>query len=119
MQTPQIPPLGDLPTAPDRDTKKGLHDFTGRTAPERVLFFNIGFFKYGTSDKAHGASVALSGALLIMIALVAILGVIVGDVKSEWIKSLLQLLGSAFTFVAGVAIGGGGSTKPEKNEGDE
>jgi hypothetical protein len=51
----------------------------------------------------------LSIVLLIMIILTGAAGFIPGS--GEWTKSLLQMLGSAFTFVAGVAIGQGLSKK--------
>lgn len=111
---PVIPPLGEVPSAPDKDTKKAFHDFTGKTAPDRVLFLNLGFLKYGTSDKAHAASMALSGALLIMIALVAILGTFPST--SAWADTLLKMLGSAFTFVVGVAIGRGSSHRESADD---
>lgn len=114
MQTPVIPPLGNVPSEPDEDTKKGLRrDFTSPAAENRVLHINLGFFKYGTDDKAHAGAMVLSMALLAMIALTGLAGFIPGS--GEWTKSLLQLLGSAFTFVSGVAIGQGLSKKDDAN----
>jgi hypothetical protein len=116
---PAIPPLGDISTEPDRDTKKGLkHDFTSPSAENRVLHINLGFFKYGTDDKAHAGAMVLSMVLLVMIFLTGLGGFIAG--VGDWTKTLLQMLGSAFTFVAGVAIGQGLSKKAKgEDDGDE
>jgi hypothetical protein len=104
--TPVIPSLGNIPDEPDQDTLKGLRkDFTSTAAENRVLHINFGFFKYGTDDKAHAGAMVLSMALLVMIALTGLAGFIPG--AGDWTKTLLQMLGSAFTFVAGVAIGQG------------
>lgn len=103
---PAIPPLGNVPTAPDAETRKGLNDFTGDGAPNRVLHINFGFFKYGTDDKGHAAALVLS---MLLLGLTGIAGLIAPD--DEWTKTLLQMLGSAFTLVAGVAIGQGISKK--------
>ena len=106
----QIPPLGNLPNEPDDATKIGLDDdFTSPSAKKRVLHINLWFFKYGTDDKAHAGAMVLSMVLLFMIALTGAAGYIPGS--GEWTKLLLQMLGSAFTFVAGVAIGQGVSSK--------
>ena len=113
IQPPAIPPLGNLPKEPDAATRKGLKDFTGDDAPNRVLHINFGFFKYGTDDKGHAAALILSMLLLAMIGLTGIAGLIAPN--DEWTKTLLQMLGSAFTLVAGVAIGQGISKKGEED----
>jgi len=102
---PTLPSLGDVSTLPDAATQKGLNDFTGSGAENRVLHINVGFFKYGTDDKAHAGAMVLSIVLLVMIALTGIAGLIAAD--SKWPGELLEKLGTAFTFVAGVAIGQG------------
>lgn len=112
MALPSIPPLGNVPKEPDEETRKGLkNDFTGDGAENRVLHINLGFFKYGTDDKAHAGAMVLSMLLLVMIALTGVAGLIAQE--DEWPGEILQMLGSAFTFVAGVAIGQGISKKDD------
>ena len=112
MSTLPIPPLGNLPKEPDKETLKGLkNDFTGDGAENRVLHINLGFFKYGTDDKAHAGAMVLSMVLLVMIGLTGGAGLV--SPNAAWTGDLLKMLGSAFTFVSGVAIGQGLA----KNEG--
>ena len=59
-------------------------------------------FKYGTDDKGHAAALVLAVFLLILLTVLLIVGAIV---DRPWIKEALQIIGVAFTFVAGVAIG--------------
>lgn len=77
-------------------------DYTGDgEAPQRVMFLNLGFFRYGTNDKAHGAAIVLALILLALMGLVYFYG---GDpIESK--DKFLTWLGSAFLFVSGVAVG--------------
>ncbi len=116
MIVPQIPPpSGELSNKPDKDTKKDL-DFTGPSANKRVLYINAGIFKYGTDDKAHAASIALSMVLLAVSLIVMIVGLFSGN--TQWLEKMQAWIGSAFLFVAGVAIGRGGKEKKPKNRDD-
>ena len=115
LPLPAIPPLGNVPKEPDAATRTGLADFTSPTAANRVLHINLGLLKYGTDDKAHAAAIVLSIALLVMIFLTGIAGLFPG--ASDWAKTLLQWLGTTFTFVAGVAIGQGVSKGTDKDAG--
>lgn len=109
-QQPTLPPLGDVPNEPDAATRKGLkNDYTSDGAENRVLLINLGFFRYGTDDKAHAGAMVLSIVLLGMIFLTGLAGLLTG--AAEWTQQLIQWLGSAFTLVAGVAIGQGIANK--------
>lgn len=84
-------------------------DYTGGgNAPERVLFINFWFFKYGTNDKAHGAAVILSLLLLFVITLVYFFS------PTDNSEKILPWLGNAFLFVAGVAVGKSGGSDENK-----
>jgi hypothetical protein len=103
------PPSGDLSDVPDRETEKGLVDFTGPGASNRILFINLGFFKYGTADKAHAGSIFLSLVLLLVAFAIMIIGLYSG--QGAWVEKVLSLVWSAFLFVVGVSIGRGQSDK--------
>lgn len=99
----------DLPVAtqPDKHTKKDPVFFDG-AAPNQVFRLHFGFVSYGTDDKGHAASLILS----IMIGILLILAFGIGAfVERTWIPDALKLLGTAFTLVAGVAIGKGSNQK--------
>lgn len=98
---------------PDRYTSSAP-DFTGDSAPERIFFINLFFFKYGTKDKAHGAAILLSLLLLFVILIVIGIGFRLGP--SEWLDRVFTWLGSAFLFVAGVAVGRSGSEDKKDND---
>lgn len=89
-------------------------DYTQPTAPERVFYINLLFFRYGTKDKAHGASVLLSLVLLITVIIVILLGLYVGP--SEWLDRVFTWLGSAFLFIAGVAVGRNNENSDKKSD---
>jgi hypothetical protein len=106
-EIPQIPPPSSgLSTVPDKDTKKGLPDYTAREAPERVLHINLWFFKYGTNDKAHAAALVLS-VLLLSIIVGVIIFINSEGAASEWADRVFGWLGSAFMFISGIALGKG------------
>ena len=105
------PPSGDLSDVPDRETQKGLVDFTGPDALNRILFINLGFFKYGTADKSHAGSIFLSLILIVTALLIMIIGLYSNN--TAWLERILSLVWSAFLFVVGVSIGRGQSDKTE------
>lgn len=112
------PPPPSVSNKPDHATKKGMKDHTGKEAEGRVLFLDLGIFKYGTDDKAHAASVAFSIVLLTAIFIVIFAGMLVPDTRMEWVKQAFTWLGSTFLFIAGYALGGRNSTtnKAEKED---
>jgi hypothetical protein len=106
-----LPPSGDLSDRPDAETRKGL-DFTAGSAENRVLFINLGIFRYGTDDKAHAAAIALSAALLIVA--VGIIAAGLFSTNAPWLDKVLAWVSNAFLFVAGVSIGQGGREPPRE-----
>ena len=84
---------------PDKYTKKS---FVEGGAPGQVFKLNWLGIEYGTDDKVHSAAVMLSVFLLMLIGLVVGVGAFS---DRSWIPTALQILGPAFTFVAGVAVG--------------
>ncbi len=102
-QLNEIQPPPNLSPTPDRATRRGLSDFTGKDARDRVLYINIWFFKYGTNDKAHAAAIVLSMTLLAAIIFLVFFGTRNGD--SAWNDRAFNWMSGAFLFVAGVALG--------------
>ena len=99
-----LPPSGNTSTIPDKATRTGMPDHTGKGAEGRVLHLNLWFFKYGTDDKSHAAAILLSLLLLIIIVVVILWGM---DAKNTgWADKVFSWLGSAFLFVTGIALGG-------------
>lgn len=88
-----------VPEKPDKYTRRSF--FEGG-APGQVFMLDWLGIKYGTDDKGHAAAVILSVLLLTLIGILFVLGTIV---DRPWISTALQILGPAFTFVAGVAVG--------------
>lgn len=99
-----IPPPSNTSRTPDPATRIGLNDFTGGEAENRVLHINLGFFKYGTSDRTHASALVLS--LLLFLTIVGVL--IFGD-GGTWSQEAFHWLSSSFLFVSGVALGKGGN----------
>ena len=94
-------PPPEASTVPDEDTKQNpaFHEGGG---PGQVFHFRRWGISYGTDDKGHAAALILS-ALLLAVFLIVILAGIVAD--RNWIPDALQIVGTSFTFVAGVAVG--------------
>jgi hypothetical protein len=109
----QILPPSNTSPRPDRATVKGLNDYTGSSADNRVLHINLGFFKYGTHDKVHAAAVILSVALLSITIAVIYAGF--SGQNAAWIDRVFSWSTSAFLFVAGIALGKGASSDNSKN----
>ena len=103
---PKIPELGEVSSEPDKYTRKSP-DMTGASAENRVMLIDVGFFKYGTDDKAHAGAIFLSLLLLFVLFVTVAVGAFAPNV--EWLKVAIQVVGSSFTLVAGVAIGRGGA----------
>lgn len=97
----------DVPVLPDRYTKKDSIYFDGG-APNQVFKFERWGLAYGTDDKGHAAAIILSVLMVCLLAVIFVIGLVV---ERSWIPDALKLIGTAFTFVAGVAIGKSGSKK--------
>jgi hypothetical protein len=109
MKVPAPPP--NLPKVPDEDTAKDP-DFTGEHAGNRVFYIKTEWLRYGTDDKGHGAALVLSGLLLAVALIVAVIGMIglFSGRDATWIGTLLTWVGNAFLFTAGIAVGKGKAT---------
>jgi len=90
-----------VPREADEHTRKDPIFFPG-AAPNQVFRLNLHILSYGTDDKSHAAALILSIMLGILM-LCLFIGRIFID--RAWIPDALQILGPAFTLVAGVAIG--------------
>jgi len=111
MVAVKIPPPENLSPTPDEATKTGLSDYTGGSANKRVLHINLGIFKYGTDDKSHAAALVFA-----LILLIALLGIVIAGFHVEnaaWADKCFGWLGSAFLFVAGVALGKSSSKRSD------
>ena len=71
-------------------------------APNQIFMFDRFGLKYGTDDKGHAASIILSVLLLFLLGGLFILGAIV---DRPWFPDAIKILGTTFTFVAGVGVG--------------
>ena len=71
-------------------------------APNQVFRFDLGIVSYGTDDKSHAAALILSVMLGVLMLALFVGGILI---DRAWIPDALQILGPAFTLVAGVAIG--------------
>lgn len=98
--------VSDASDKPDEATTRAP-DWTASEAPDRSFYINLGFFKYGTADKVHGAAVLFSVLLLIVIVTLIFTGPFLG-LPDAWLDRVFTWLGSAFLFVAGVAVGRAG-----------
>lgn len=107
-----LPPLAVNSEDPDKYTKTGPL-FIPNGAPHQVFRFCRWGIEYGTDDKGHAASIILSVALLCLLLILFLLGTMV---ERTWIADALQLVGTAFTFTAGVAIGKGSSATLKEDE---
>jgi len=117
MLPTKIPSPTNLSPKPDKATKKGISDLTGPSADGRVLYLDLPFFKYGTNDKTHAAAFILSLVLLVTIIILVFLGL--NATNTAWAERAFNWLGSAFLFVAGVAVGGKGyEHKPHHHNND-
>lgn len=92
---------------PDKDTQKGP-SYIPSGAPDQVFRIDLGWFAYGTDDKPHAASLLLSLMLGLLLLTTFVVGLFV---DRSWIPDAIKILGTAFTFTAGVAIGKGGNKK--------
>jgi hypothetical protein len=116
------PPPSNVSPQPDKDTQKGM-DQTGPNADGRVLYINLWLFKYGTDDKTHAAAVVFSFVLLIMIASIIIGGMVIvtqeNPARLAWVEKVFSWSGSAFLFIAGIALGSRGVGSSKSNSSNE
>ena len=113
---PEIPQPESVSPVPDKFTKQGFSDFTGPSAENRVLHINLGFFRYGTSDKIHAAAMVLSLLLFLAIGGVFFSGIWL--TSAEWPDKVFSWLSSTFLFVTGVALGKGAGSDKQKDDFD-
>lgn len=97
---------------PDKYTKASSVFFDGG-APNQVLKFEMKGISYGTDDKSYAASIILS---LVIGMLLFVLFIIGAFVERSWIPDALKILGTAFTFTIGVAIGQSTGKQKDKTE---
>lgn len=97
---------------PDRYTSQGP-GFIPNGAPNQVFRFCRWGIEYGTDDKGHAASIILSTTLLILLLVLFFIGAFV---ERPWIADALKIIGTAFTFTAGVAIGKGSEASKRKDD---
>ena len=91
--------------------RTGIKDYTGDgNAENRAFHINLGFFKYGTDDKVHGAAMVFSIILLLII--VGVIGF--GD-GSAWGVKIFNWVSGAFLFTAGIALGKGVSDNKKEH----
>ena len=100
VQFPEKVSKPTISSEPDSNTQK--EPFFSGGAPNQVFRLQLCFFSYGTDDKSHAASLLLSLMIGMLLTIVFIIGAIA---ERSWISDALSVLGTAFTFVAGVAIG--------------
>ena len=103
----EVLPPEQTPDTPDVDTKTGPKFFRDG-APNQVFRIELKWLSYGTDDKPHAASLLLSLMLGDLLIVVFIVGLVF---DRTWIPDAIKILGIAFTFTAGVAIGKGSSDK--------
>lgn len=96
----------------DRKLDKPTDYTGGDPAAGRVLVINLGFFKYGTSDRFQGAAILMSVILLGLVATLLIASIL-ADIPDNRFDKIFSWLGSAFLLVVGVAIGRATATKDD------
>lgn len=87
-------------------------DYTSGNAGDRVLFVNLWFVKFGTTDKLQGAAIFLTVLFLVMAIVVIFVGLF-GD--KLWAKEALSWLTTPLMLVVGVAVGRGSKDKKPKD----
>ncbi|ESW60222.1 MAG: hypothetical protein Q27BPR15_13070 [Rhodobacter sp. CACIA14H1] len=97
---------------PDRYTRQGPN-FIENGAPNQVFRFCKWGIEYGTDDKGHAAAIIISTCLLLLLCVLFVIGAIV---ERGWIGDALQIVGTAFTITAGVAIGKGAEASKKDEE---
>ena len=94
--------VGEDPSPVENESDRHTARFFPGGAPNQVFMLDRFGFKYGTDDKGHAAAIILSVFLLVLLGCLFVLGTLF---DRSWIPDAVQILGTAFTFVAGVAIG--------------
>ena len=100
---PEVPPSDQ----PDAYTAKAPDFTSDGDVPDRMFLVNTPWFKYGTNDKWHAASMVLS---IVLVALLAVLGAIDlltsrsgnGSAQST---SALSVIGTLLSLTVGIAVG--------------
>lgn len=103
----EVLPPEQTPDTPDSDSKTGP-TYIPDGAPYQVFRVNLKWFSYGTDDKPHAASLLLSIMLGFLLLVIFVVGLFF---DRAWIPDAIKILGTAFTFTAGVAIGKGSAKK--------
>ncbi len=108
-EKPLIVGNGNQPVSsePDEFTKTNPIFIDGG-APNQIFKFKRFGISYGTDDKAHAAAIILSILIGLLLFAIFLIGAFV---ERSWITDALKILGTAFTFTIGVAIGQGTSSK--------
>ncbi|MBQ5470338.1 MAG: hypothetical protein IIT54_07010 [Acetobacter sp.] len=81
------------------------------------MYINLGFFKYGTDDKAHAAALVFCFLLLFLIAIIITFGAWSTNFSknSTWMDKIFSGILNAFLFISGVALGTRESHKSKKS----
>ncbi len=82
-----------------------------------MLYLNLWFLKFGTDDKPYAAALVLATVLLLAIIALVFLGTLHGS--EDWNSKAFSWLTGTFLFVAGIALGKGGSERERLRPNDE
>lgn len=107
-----LPPGAVNSEDPDQYTAQGPL-FIPNGAPHQIFRFCRWGLEYGTDDKGHAASIILSTALLALLLVLFVVGALF---DRAWVGDALTIIGTAFTFTAGVAIGKGSEASKRDGE---
>ncbi|MGF7206719.1 hypothetical protein GGE65_001280 [Skermanella aerolata] len=116
MPNSPIKPPSNLSPTPDKETAKGISDYTGQSADNRVLYVDLKFFKYGTRDNVHATALILSLFLFVLVVAIIIAGFFTE--ATAWVDKVFNWATGAFLFVLGIALGKGGGSKDNINPPD-
>lgn len=78
-------------------------DYTGPDASERVLYINLGFLKFGTTDRLQGAALVVLMLLFPILIVVIVLGMFPDS--NAWADRIFSWVGPVIVLVSGVAVG--------------
>lgn len=91
------------PSSEEVIQKDSPADYTGPDAAERVLHINLGFLRFGTTDKLQGAALVVLMLLFPILILVVILGMF--PASNAWADRIFGWIGPVIVLVSGVAVG--------------
>lgn len=97
----------DRPSPNDVTEKDRPEDYTGPSAPNRALFINLYFLKFGSDDKIQGAAIFVCICLTILIILVLMINTI--KESSALTTAVLDWIKSPFLLALGAAVGRAGT----------